>query len=90
MSRLGAQTSFLGFLVRVTLSIPLWFLLTLLIAYLLLKTLDIEPPVIEALTSLNLSKLYENDFTIAFPATILSGFIALVVVWAVLWRGGAR
>ena len=83
-----SSTSFIGFLLRVVISLPLWFLLTAIIAYILLKLLNIEAPLLDAITSLNLSKLYENEFAIGFPATIFSGFLALVIIWALLWRRG--
>lgn len=86
MSRIGTSHSFLGFLLRVVLSLPLWFLMTALMTYVFFKLLDMEPPLTDVLMSLNLNKFLDYDITFGLPLLILSGFLSLVIIWAVMWR----
>lgn len=85
--RAGSSQSFPGFLLRVVVSIPVWFILTALITYVALKVMNIEAPLIDAIISLNLNRLIEQNFVIQFPVLLLSGFVSLVIVWAAFWRG---
>lgn len=88
-SRLGSSQTFTGFFLRVLISIPVWFLSTLILTYVLVKVLtNRDPPILDALLGLNVNRLIEQDFIIGLPLAGLSGFVSLLIVWATFWRSG--
>ena len=87
-TRYSSGYGFLGFLLRVAASVPLWFISTAIISYVLLKTIfNEEPPILDAITSLNLTKIYEHNLATGLPMLLISSFISLIIVWALFWRG---
>lgn len=82
----GPSLGFGGFLARMLITLPVWFLTTAVITYVLLRALGKDPPFVDAILALNLMRMVEPDLIIGLPITLFSAFIGLIIVWAVFWR----
>ena len=87
MSRMGGESGFLGFLLRFVVTLVMLWVLTVMIAVVIMLALNIGVDVLSAFTS-PLS-LAEKDILIGTASLLLGWIISMAIAYLTIWRGRA-